>query len=168
MTEQEFDSQLEAANRRGLESHVGEVHALAVRYHRENGTLELELRGGLTLLVPTHLLQGVAGQSPELIERVALRTRGTALHWEELDADFSVQGLAAGSFGSKPWMQKLEEDGLLDAASIKRRRMLDALQSPTAISMGRKGGATRSEIKSAASRANGAKGGRPHKQPVDV
>lgn len=165
MTTEEFDSQLEAANRRGLESDVGEIHALAARYNRDSEQLVLELRGGLRLLVPVHLLQGVAGQAPELIERVEVQGRGSALHWEELDADFSVQGIAAGSFGSRSWMQSLEEGGLLDQASIERRRKVDALQ-PTAASMGRKGGAVRSQTKAASARANGAKGGRPRKQPT--
>jgi hypothetical protein len=30
-----------------------------------------------------------------------------ALHWEELDADLSVAGLASGAFGSKVWMSEL-------------------------------------------------------------
>ena len=32
---------------------------------------------------------------------------GTGLHWEALDADLSVAGLAAGIFGSKAWMSEL-------------------------------------------------------------
>lgn len=163
--EKEFEAQLEAANRRGLESQVGEVRAVFARYDRDTGDLVLGLRGGLTLLVPAHLLQGVAGQAPELVERVELEGNGAGLHWEELDADFLVQSLAAGSFGSKSWMQSLEEAGLLDAASIERRRLVSFL-SPTAADMGRKGGTARSEAKTATSRANGAKGGRPRKAPV--
>lgn len=163
MTDQEFETQLEAANQRGMESYVGQIHATFARYDRMTSNLVLELRGGLTLLVPVVLLQGVADAAPELIERVELGPRGASLHWEELDADFSVQSIAAGSFGFAPWMEKLEAQGLLDASSIERRRVVAALQ-PTAAAMGRKGGAVRSQAKGAAARANGAKGGRPRKK----
>lgn len=163
MTSQEFDAQFEAANRRGLEMQVGTVHAVSARYNALDGMLELELRGGMKLLIPAHLLQGVADQNAESIARVELSACGSALHWPALDADFSIQSLAAGSFGSASWMQKLEEEGRLDEASLTRRRALEKLQTPTASSMGRKGGAARSETKAASSRANGAKGGRPRK-----
>jgi hypothetical protein len=59
--------------------------------------------------------------------------RGAALHWENLDQDFSVAGLLAGIFGTKAWMAEL----------------------------GRQGGSITSEAKRAAARANGQKGGRP-------
>jgi len=63
-------------------------------------------------------------------------------------------------------MQHLEDAGALDVASTLRRRQVDELLSfPTASNMGRKGGGARSEVKTAASRANGAKGGRPRKTP---
>ncbi|HEX8463680.1 MAG TPA: DUF2442 domain-containing protein [Abditibacterium sp.] len=163
MDEQTFDVQFEAANRRGLEAQVGEVRALSAHYERVTGVLVLGLRGGLTLLVPAALLQGVAGHAPELIERVEVTSGGAALRWEELDADFSVQSLAAGSFGSVSWMQHLEDAGILDAASVERRRLVETLRAPTAGEMGRKGGAARSARKSEAARVNGAKGGRPKK-----
>lgn len=164
MTDEEFETQFEAATRRGLEAQVGEVHAISARYDRQSHDLILGLRGGLTLLIPVHLLQGVAGRAPELIEQVELIGRGSALHWEALDADFAIQSLAAGSFGSAKWMQSLEDAGHLDEASIARRSAVAALQTPTAAEMGRKGGAARTPGKSAASRANGAKGGRPRKE----
>ncbi len=161
MSELEFQSHLEAANQRGLKSQVGQVRALHVRFDRASGNLVLSLRGGLTLLVPARLLQGVADASPEQIERVEVAADGSALRFEELDADFAVQDIAAGAFGTRKWMQHLEETGALDEASIERRRQVDELLS--ASTMGRKGGSARTEAKTAASRANGAKGGRPRK-----
>ena len=162
MNELEFQSQLETANRRGLEAQVREVRALSVRFDQASGNLILALRGGLTLLVPTHLLQGVADAPPEHIEGVEIVGNGSALRFNELDADFLVQDIASGSFGTRKWMQHLEDSGALDVASIERRRQVDELLS-TAQSMGRKGGNARTEAKTAASRANGAKGGRPRK-----
>ena len=60
---------------------------------------------------------------------------GIGLHWEELDADIYVPALFQGVLGTESWMAEL----------------------------GRAGGRTRSEKKAAAARANGARGGRPHK-----
>ena len=115
-----------AANRRGLESSVREAHAVEARYDRASGDLALTLRGGARLRIATELLQGVAGAPPELIERVEL-WGGGALHWEELDADLRVQDIVAGSFGTRHWMAQLEARGLLDEASIERRRQVAEL-----------------------------------------
>jgi hypothetical protein len=60
-------------------------------------------------------------------------------------------------------MQKLEDDGQLDPASIERRRMLRKLHKPTSAEIGRKGGSVSSQAKREAVRRNGAKGGRPHR-----
>ena len=160
-----------AAERRGLEASVREAHAIAARYDAATGDLVLTLRGGARVLVATQLLQGVAGAEPNLIERVEIWGAGSALHWEELDADLRVQDIVAGSFGTRRWMAQLEARGLLDAASVARRRQVDQLLNElqqdqvksAAAAMGRRGGAARSASKVAAARANGAKGGRPRK-----
>ena len=165
------DSNFAAARRRGLEASVREAHAIAVRYDAATGDLALTLRGGARVWVATQLLQGVAGAEPHLIERVEIWGDGRALHWEELDADLLVQDIVAGSFGTRRWMAGLEERGLLDAASLARRRQVDQLLNElqeeqvknAAAAMGRRGGAARSASKVAAARANGAKGGRPRK-----
>lgn len=160
------DEEFAEADRRGLQSAVGEVHASAARYDQTAQLLVLTLRGGLTAFVPTHLLQGVAGANAKDIAEVELWGEGSSLHWEKLDADFSVQSVLAGSFGTRAWMQKLEEQGLLDQASLQRRRDVDVLLGRDAARMGRKGGAARTSAKIAASRDNGSKGGRPRKTPV--
>ncbi len=143
-----------------LESSEREAHAIAARYDRASGDLALTLRGGALLLVPVELLQGVAGAPPELIERVELLGGGSGLHWEELDADLLVQGIVAGSFGTRRWMAQLEAQGLLDYASIERRhqdaeltnqQQQDQIQQAVgAIAMGRIGGVGRSPEVSAA------------------
>ncbi len=165
------ESAVAASERRGLESSVREAHAIAASYDAATGDLALTLRGGARVLVATQLLQGVAGAPANLIERVEIWGAGSALHWEELDADLLVQDIVAGSFGTRRWMAGLEERGLLDAASVTRSRqvgqLLDELQQDqvrqAAAAMGRRGGVARTDSKVAAARANGAKGGRPRK-----
>jgi len=160
MNEAEFQQQLEAANRRGLEASVREVRAVSVRFDSPSGNLVLGLRGGPTLLVPARLLQGVAGVSPNQIARVEVVADGSALRFETLDADFAVQDIAAGSFGTRAWMQHLEDIGALNEASTLRRRQVDKLLGlPTASNTGRKG----NDARTAATRANG---DRPRKKSV--
>ena len=156
------DADIAAARQRGQESDVSEARAVSVRYDEPSRTLVLTLRGGMTLLIPIHLLQGVAGAAPEHIHEVMLRPRGAGLHWETLDADFSVQGLVAGSFGNTAWMEHLRAQGLLDAASEARLEAVAHLRN-SATQMGRKGGSRRTPAKAAAAKENGRKGGRPRK-----
>lgn len=51
------------------------------------------------------------GAAPKDLAKVELWGDGTALHWEELDVDFSVNGIVAGIFGTKAWMRKLAHSG---------------------------------------------------------
>lgn len=129
MEEDEDEQDTDVEESEVLESSVREAQAVAVRYDGASGELALTLRGGVRLLVPIELLQGVAGAPPELIERVELLGGGSALHWEELDADLLVQGIVAGSFGTRRWMAQLEAQGLLDHASIERRHQVAELNS---------------------------------------
>ena len=156
------DADIVAARRRGQEADVSEARAVAAHYDETSGNLIVTLRGGMTLLIPVHLLQGVAGADPDFIKEVSLRPRGAGLHWEKLDADFSLQGLVAGSFGTAQWMEQLRGKGLLDQASEAR---LDAVAqlSGFAAQMGRKGGSRRTPAKASAARENGRRGGRPRK-----
>jgi hypothetical protein len=69
------------------------------------------------------------------LARVEITPDGFGLHWEVLDADLRIPGLAAGVFGTKAWMRAL------------------AAQA----------GSARTSRKAAAARENGRKGGRPRK-----
>lgn len=159
------DEEMTAASRRGLEASVRQAHAVGATYNRETKQLVIELRGGTTFWVPARLLQGLRDAAPELLDQVEVMPGGAALHWEELDADFLVQDLVCGSFGSRLWMERLRSEGLLDVASGQRLQAVDELlalqRSAGAAQMGRRGGAARTPAKAEAARANGAKGGRP-------
>lgn len=164
------NTELKRAQQRGLESEVCEARAIAAHYDRNNGLLHVTLRGGATLSLPAHLLQGVAGASPELIEEVEVTPQGDGLHWEKLDADLLVQGIVAGSFGTRRWMAELEASGLLDTPSQQRQRTLRRLDEldAAAATMGRKGGRARTAAKTIAAQQNGKKGGRPSKEAETV
>lgn len=84
-------------------------------------------------MVPARSIQGLENATPAQLAEVELLGE-TGLHWETLDVDFTILGLMKGIFGTAKFMEAQ-----------------------------RRGGQSRSAAKIEASRANGAKGGRPRK-----
>jgi hypothetical protein len=92
------------------------------------------LTNGCTFVFPARALQGLAGASDEDLGEVEVLGSGYGLHWETLDADFTVPGLLMGMFGSRAWMDREHA---------------------------RRAGSATSPAKAAAARENGRRGGRP-------
>jgi hypothetical protein len=135
MSDKEFERQYKEAVARGREKRRIEPQAESATYDSGSHSLVIRLKNGATVSVPCSLLPEFKGADPDDIARVELMPRGTALHWEKLDQDFSVAGLLASVVPHSVLMSEV----------------------------GRRGGARRSEAKTAAARANGARGGRPPK-----
>lgn len=110
--------------------------AVSARYDRRASRIVVGLNTGVQLAVPVHLVEGLAGASAEDLSGIEISPSGLGLHWPRLDADAYVPGLLQGVFGSRRWMAQ---------------------------QMGMLGGRSRSSAKTAASRENGRKGGRPRK-----
>ena len=104
LTEEEFA----AANERGRSIAETEPHALAASFDRSTGRLVIELTNGATYTLPARQLQGFENASDEAIAAVEIGS-GYGLHWEELDADFTVGGLLAGRFGNERHMAQLRD-----------------------------------------------------------
>lgn len=134
--EDELEQQHLAARQQGEAQLQTELQAQQVRYDRAKEQLIVELKNGIIILLPRHLLQGLQNVPAEQIAALQVGPRGASLHWESLGLSFSLAGLLAGSFGTQTWMQEL----------------------------GRRVGQTTSAAKAAAARANGKKGGRPAKR----
>lgn len=115
-----------------------EPRAINVRYSRSKDAFNIELRNGIELLIPRHLLNELAEATSADASRVVIIDNGAGLHWPALDVDILVPGLVSVIFGSKTWMSEL----------------------------GRAGGQKRSPARAAASRANGQLGGRPRKREI--
>ncbi|MDB9312365.1 DUF2442 domain-containing protein, partial [Spirulina sp. CS-785/01] len=107
--------------------------AEAVHYNPDRNLIEIHLTNGAIFAFPPHLAQGLGKATPEQLNDVWLDAAGLSVHWESLDADFSVSGLVQGIFGTQAWMSEL----------------------------GRKGGKRSTAAKRKAARENGRKGGRP-------
>ncbi|MBC5799266.1 MAG: DUF2442 domain-containing protein [Candidatus Eremiobacteraeota bacterium] len=134
------NTEITAARLRGRQRAANEPHAVSARYDARTDRIIVELADGLGIALPRHKLQGLRDATPQQLKRVQVLPPGTAIVWDEPDVGFTVTSLASGIFGTKEWMAAL----------------------------GRAGGAVKSERKAAASRANGALGGRPRKQTGDA
>ena len=136
LTEAEIRAQIPAARRRAREALKTEPHAKRAWYDPRHRALHITLTNGAGIVVPVALMAGFESFPDRLIAKVEVGFAGVDLHWEELDADLSVVGLARLALGPKV---------LLRAA-------------------GAAGGASRSVAKAKAARRNGLKGGRPRRQ----
>ena len=111
-------------------------HVQSARYNRRRDRVIVQLSTGVEVTFPVTLAEGLAGASPEDLAEIEISPTGLGLHWPRLDADLYVPALLQGVFGSRSWM---------------------------ASHIGAAGGKSRSSAKTAASRENGRKGGRPRR-----
>jgi hypothetical protein len=131
------DAEFEAAARRGEALAAHEPRACAVKYDAANCRVIVDLTNGCTFAFPARALQGLVDATDDELAEVQVSGSGYGLHWERLDADFSVPGLLMGVFGSRAWLAREQA---------------------------RRAGQATSEAKAAAARRNGAKGGRPRRK----
>jgi hypothetical protein len=130
------DEQMAAAEA-AMEAKRAAGHATAARYDAGSERLIVSIHNGVELAIPVRLIQELAGADPADLAEIEITPAGLGLHWPRIDADVYVPGLLGGVFGTRKWMAQL---------------------------LGAEGGRTSTPAKAAASRANGAKGGRPRKQ----
>lgn len=131
------DDELDAARRLWEAERAGRPIPASAAYDQQSGRIIVEFTNGACFMVPAIRLEGMENATPEQIAEVELLGE-TGLHWESLDIDYTISGLMNGIFGTKAFMEAQ-----------------------------RRGGQSRSAAKISASRANGAKGGRPRKVPED-
>lgn len=131
-------AQVEAAQARGQVEQASALRALTARYDTRKKLIIIDLANGSSFSFPPHLAQGLSNARAAELADIEISPFGIGLHWPQLDADLTVEGLLAGLFGSRSWMRQ-------HAA---------------------KAGSVRSDAKTQAAKANGAKGGRPRKPAV--
>ncbi|MBE9129958.1 MULTISPECIES: DUF2442 domain-containing protein [unclassified Coleofasciculus] len=85
-----------------------EPRAESAYYDQSSDRIVINLRSGAIYIFPSALAQGLAGASPEDLAGVEVTPSGDGLHWEKLDADFSVPALLAGVFGTAAWMAQVK------------------------------------------------------------
>ena len=129
-------AQIEAAGKHERELMETAHRATEARYDRPTGRVAIELTNGCTYRFPARLAQELTNATDDQLATVEVDGMGFNLHWPALDVDLYVPALVAGTFRTPAWMTR---------------------------ELARHAGQTRSSTKAAASRANGAKGGRPRK-----
>jgi hypothetical protein len=127
--------QFEAAAARG-EALVQGPRAESVHYDAGRDRVIVRLTTGVEIGFAPRDAQGLQHASREDLATIELEPFGLGIHFPHLDADFYVPALLQGMLGSRSWM---------------------------AAQLGAAGGRARSSAKTAASRANGKRGGRPRK-----
>lgn len=132
------DEEVRTATVRGVRLNRDRVHAVAARYIRSRGLVEIELDNGAYFSFPPALTQTLKNATPGQLTDVQVVGGGTGLYFPKLDADLYVPALFEGVFGSKAWI---------------------------AAQLGKQGGQARSPRKARSSRENGKLGGRPRKSP---
>lgn len=140
MKEEQLNQQFEEATKRGQESLAASPKARAISYNARSKRIVIELESGVSAIIPINLIEVLQNATDKQIGEVKLAVEGLYIRWKSLDEDLFVPNLLQGVFGTRKWMDSLKEH-LSNA--------------------GRKGGASRSEVKRAASAQNGKKGGRP-------
>jgi hypothetical protein len=91
--------------------------ASSVRYLRPDDLLLIVLKNGRRVAIPVEEVQDLAGADRDAVAEVELVGSGSALHWEKLDVDFRVEGLADGIYGNRRWMARLHERRRKDAGA---------------------------------------------------
>jgi hypothetical protein len=85
-----------------------EPRAVAAYYDDVNHLIVIRLNSGAAFSFPPDIAQGLVNASPKDLAAVEITPSGMGLHWESLDADFTVSGLLSGRFGTKAWMAALQ------------------------------------------------------------
>jgi Protein of unknown function (DUF2442) len=129
------DEELSRAIAAGRCRRATERRATAVRYNSDRDAVEIELTDGAAVRLPRAMVEEFRDVPPADMAKLRVSPAGYGIKLDEHDIDISVHGLIA------------------------------ALATPgeAAASLGKLGGAARSEAKRVSARANGAKGGRPKK-----
>jgi hypothetical protein len=123
MDDRAFQQQFEQAQAAAELANLTEPRATAAYYEPNvgeasrngNRTITVRLRSGASFSFPVDIVQGLAGAEAQDLNQVEITPMGDGLHWETLDADFTIAGLLAGRFGTKKWMAKLQQEWLQSA-----------------------------------------------------
>lgn len=100
----EIDLQIEAALEKGRSARKSEPRAVKAWFDEAERKVAVELANGVIFSFPPEVAEGLAGASASDLRGVEVLGNGHALHWEALDADFSVPNLVNGLFGTSRWM----------------------------------------------------------------
>ena len=139
-TDDEIDEQI----RRGKAAYIDYVKdkpvATSFKFDATTRILSIRSNDGSRVDFPVSRIKELQNASDKDIRSGYITKAGDAIHWDELDAHYTIAGLAANIFGTKDWMRELAKMG----------------------------GSKTSPAKVSAARLNGKKGGRPARSSKPV
>jgi hypothetical protein len=133
----QFDQEIERANKRAKNRLARDPRALAAHFDRKRRQIVVKLSTGYELGFAPERTQGLHQATAAELAAIEITPSGYGLHFPKLDVDLWLPALMKGVFGSEAWM---------------------------AAQLGGRGGKARTPAKAAAARANGVLGGRPRKR----
>lgn len=74
------------------------VEPVAVDAWVENRVVHVTLYDDRVISFPAHKFSRLKAASDEALGRVRIRAQGSALRWDEIDEDISVEGIVQGLF----------------------------------------------------------------------
>ncbi len=74
------------------------IEPVALRAWAADGHVFVELHDERVISFPAHKFTRLSGATPEQLSAVRVRAEGSALRWDEIDEDISVEGIVRGVF----------------------------------------------------------------------
>ena len=100
---EEFARQNDAAVREAREAERAEPRARSVSYDAARGLVLVELASGFVFGFPPGRAPGLEAAGPEQLSWVRISPSGDGLHWDELDAHVSLNGLMEEGLNLREW-----------------------------------------------------------------
>jgi hypothetical protein len=125
--------QINKARERDREEAICDPPTVRLDFKNRGRLVVVSFADGFVLSFPSSYIKELRDASPDEIRKGELTASGDAIHWNGLDAHYTIAGLLSGRFANRNWMQEL----------------------------GRIGGRSTSDKKADAARRNGKRGGRP-------
>lgn len=132
-TDEELDEQISRGKARYEKEVAGRPVATSFKFNAKTRILSIRSNDGSRIDFPVSKIRELQNATDKEIQSGYITKAGDAIHWDELDAHYTVAGLAANVFGTREWMRELAKIG----------------------------GSKTSPAKAKAARLNGKKGGRP-------
>jgi Protein of unknown function (DUF2442) len=107
ISEEALDAQIAKAQQAAETAEQTEPRARAIVYDASQDAIVIYLKTDVFIGIPRKFLQGLENATAEDLQDVWLTSNGDAVHWDKLNASFSIPGLVAGTFGTRQWMAEL-------------------------------------------------------------
>jgi Protein of unknown function (DUF2442) len=107
ISEAALDAQIAKAQQAAETAEQTEPRARAIAYDAKQDAIVIYLKTDVFIGIPRKFLQGLENATAEDLQDFWLTSNGDAVHWEKLNASFSIPGLVTGTFGTRQWMAEL-------------------------------------------------------------